>query len=334
MANPNVNVIVRAFNCERTIGPALESILVQTYPDFEVIVVDDFSTDGTRRVLQAYTQQDARIKVIRNETNQGAFRSINIGLQQGRANYVAIQDGDDLSLPHRFETQVSFLEANPNIALIGGGSYIIDEEGVEIGINKLALRRLEPEEVRQRLERGNIFSHSSLMFRRECIEAIGFYDEFFVFSHDYEMLIRMADRFEIIYSDDIVVKWRYLKSSISNTKKPAQVAFSELARARRKAENEGYSLDLQQEYNRILTEEVITNGRYHRRPLSDFAYYYTVGIMLLEKGDAKQARKRFLRALGCKGSIGSYSRVIVWYILSFFPHIQDSKLVRSVRNII
>lgn len=335
MAKPNVSVIVRAFNCEGTISTALDSILIQTYPDFEIIVVNDFSTDGTGRVLQAYVQRDARIKVISNEANQGAVRSINIGLQQSRAKYVAIQDGDDLSLPHRFETQVSFLKANPNIALIGGGSYTIDEEGIEIGIsNNFALSHLEPEEVRQCLERDNIFTHSSLMFRRKCIEAIGFYDEFFVFSHDYDMLIRMADSFEIIHSDNIVVKWRYLKSSISNSKKPVQVAFAELARARRKAENEGYSLDLQQEYNRILTEAVITNGRYHLRPLSDSAYYYTVGIKLLEKGDAKQARQRFLRALGCKGNIGAYLRVIVWYILSFFPHVQDSKLVRSVRNII
>ena len=120
MTMPVVSVVFRAFNCERYIGQAIESVLAQTFQDFEIVVVDDASTDGTEAILQAYAQRDERIRVVRNETNQGPVRTMNIGLQHAQGEFVAVHDGDDVSLPHRLETQVNFLRANPQIALIGG----------------------------------------------------------------------------------------------------------------------------------------------------------------------------------------------------------------------
>jgi glycosyltransferase involved in cell wall biosynthesis len=317
---------MRAFNCERYIGQAIESILAQTFQDFEIVVVDDASTDGAEAILHAYAQQDERIRVFRNETNQGSVRTMNVGLRHARGEFVAFHDGDDVSLPHRLETQVNFLAANPKIALVGGGAYWIDEEGEEL---KLVTReRKGPEEVKQALERGNIFRQTSVMCRRKCLEAIGLYDEFFLYANDYDMLFRMADQFDIVYYEEPLVKWRWLNSSISGAKKRTQAVFSELARIRSKAQEEGVSLDLQGEYQRLMAREDITR----RRPISDAYYYYCIGMFLLEKGKPQKARKRFLRALKPRGDINAFLRALVFYVLSFFPNSIHAKPARALRK--
>jgi glycosyltransferase involved in cell wall biosynthesis len=326
MTEPVVSVVMRAFNCERYIGPAIESILAQTFQDFEIVVVDDASTDGTEAVLRTCARQDERIRVFRNKTNQGSVRAINVGLRHARGEFVAIHDGDDVSLPHRLETQVNFLRANPHIALVGGGEYVIDEEGEVIRV--VTRERRGPEEARQDLEKGPTFTQTSVMCRRKCIEAIGLYDEFFLYANDYDMLLRMANTFDIVYYEEPLVKWRWLNSSISGTKKRAQAAFSELARMRNKAQKEGASLDLQREYHRLMSREDIAR----RRLISDAYYYYCIGMFLLDRGKPQKARKRFLRALKCGGDINAFLRALVFYVLSFFPNSIHTKPVRALRK--
>jgi glycosyltransferase involved in cell wall biosynthesis len=326
MTEPVVSVLVRAFNCERYIGPAIESILAQTFQDFEIVVVDDASTDGTEAILQAYAQRDERVRVFRNETNQGPVRAMNLGLRHARGEFVAFHDGDDVSLPHRLETQVNFLRANPQIALVGGGKYVIDEEGEEIRI--VTRQRRGPEKVRQDLEKGYTFTQTSVMCRRQCIEAIGLYDEFFLYANDYDMLLRMADQFDMVYYEEPLVKWRWLNSSISGVKKRPQAAFFELARMRSQAQKEGVSLDLQGEYQRLMAREDIAR----KRPISDAYYYYNIGMFLLKKGKPQKARERFLRALKHGGDINACLRALVFYILSFFPNSVHAKPVRALRE--
>jgi glycosyltransferase involved in cell wall biosynthesis len=332
MTEPLVSVIVRVFNCERYIGQAIEGILAQTFQDFEVIIVDDASTDGTEAILQAYAQRDERIRVFRNETNQGPVKTMNIGLRHARGEFVAVHDADDLSLPHRLETQVDFLRANPQRALVGGGAHFIDEEGEEVKV--INWGRKGPKEARHHLEKGYSFIHTSVMFRRECIEAIGFYDEFFSYAHDYDMLVRMADTFDIVYYEEPLIQWRWLNSGITGRKKRVQAAFAELARVRSKAKKEGVSLDLQQEYNRLMATEDITSGRYRNQPISDAAYYYDIGLLLLGKGKPHKARERFSRALKHRDDTNACLRALVWYILSFFPNVMHSELVQAVRKAI
>lgn len=328
MARPAVSVVIRAFNCDRCIDQALQSLLAQTFQEFEAVVVDDASTDGTGAKLQAYAQKDRRIKVVRNETHQGPVKTINVGLRCARGELIAIQDADDISLPHRLETQIDFLRANPQIALVGGGAYVIDEEGEELKVINTGHK--EPGEARQHLQNGYSLIHSSVMFRRACIEAIGLYDEFFESSHDYDMLIRMADAFEIIYYEEPLVKWRWLNSGITGSKKQAQAAYAELARMRSKARREGTSLDLQQQYERLMAEGAIMSGRRRNRPVSDAAYYYGVGLLLLRQGKSHKARKRLRQALKHNGDINIVLRGLVLYTLSFFPYFINSKLVQAL----
>lgn len=330
MTEPVVSVVMRAFNCEKYIGQAIEGILAQTFRDFELVIVDDASTDGTEAILQAYAQRDERIKVFRIKTNQGPVRTMNTGLRHARGEFVAVHDADDISLPHRLETQVNFLRANPQVALIGGGAYFIDEEGEEVKV--LNLGRKGPKEARQLLEKGHSLMHTSVMFRQECIEAIGFYDEFFSYSHDYDMLIRMANTFDIVYYEEPLVKWRWLNSGITGSKTRAQAAFAELARVRSKAQKKGLSLDLQKEYNRLMARGDIS-GINSNRLLSDSDYYYIMGLLLFDLGKPQKARKRFLRALKCRDSINGFLRALFFYVLSFVPNSINFKPVWALRKV-
>jgi glycosyltransferase involved in cell wall biosynthesis len=330
MSEPAVSVVFRAYNCDKYIGQAIESILAQTFQDFEIVVVDDGSTDGTAAILQAYGQRDPRIKVIRNQPNQGPVRTMNIGLRYARGEFIAVHDSDDMSLPQRLETQVNFLRANPQIALVGGGAYFIDEEGEILRIGTLP--RKGPEEVRQLLSEGRTFIHTSVMYRRRCIEAIGWYDEFFAYSHDYDMLIRMADAFDLVYDPEPLVKWRKLNSGITGRKKQAQAAFGELARLRHKAQKEGTILDLQQEYNRLITSAERADHGERQQPSSDASYYYNIGVQLLEQGKHQTARRRFGQALKAGGGVSISLRVLIFYGLSFLPNSINSKPVRALRK--
>lgn len=334
MSRPTVSVLIRVWNCERYVGPAIDSILAQTFQDFEVVVVNDASTDGTEAILKAYAQRDERIKLVNNESNQGPVKTMNIALRQARGELVAVQDSDDLSVPRRLETQVRFLNANPNIALVGGGSYAIDEEDEEFASRRWPRRRMGPQEVRQHLETENTFTHSSLMFRRECIEAIDLYDEFFLYAHDYDMLIRMAENFDTVYYEEPLVNRRCLSSGITARKKHAQAAFAKVARARSRAQRKGIILDLQEEFNRLMIDENLTSDRYGNQSMSDANHYYSIGMRLLDAGKARQARRRFLKAWKHRCTMSLRLRVLTWYLLSFFPNISTSKLMRVVRQMV
>ncbi len=330
MSEPVVSVVFRAYNCEKYIGQAIDSILAQTFQDFEIVVVDDGSTDGTQAILRNYAQRDPRIRVIRNEQNQGPVKTMNIAVRNARGEFIAVHDADDMSLPQRLETQIRFLSNNPNIALVGGGAYFIDEDGEEF--RRGTLPRKEPEEVRQLLAEGQTFIHSSVMYRRQCIEAIGFYDEFFIYSHDYDMLIRMADTFAAVYDPEPLVKWRKLNSGITGRKKHAQAVFAELTRLRRKARQAGGALDLPREYDRLMALEEGKSEAESQLSLTDARYYYNIGVQLLEQGKHQMARKRFLQALKYRNDFNILLRVLIFYGLSFLPNSINSKPVRALRK--
>jgi glycosyltransferase involved in cell wall biosynthesis len=328
---PVVSVVVRAFNCEKYIGEAIQGILDQTFQDFEIVVVNDASTDATPVILQTYAQRDERVKVFRNEFNQGPVRTMNIGLRHARGEFVAVNDGDDVSLPHRLETQVNFSRVNPQIALVGGGAYIIDEDGEEF--RNINLKRMMAEEARHFLETGHSFVHTSVIYRRRCIEAIGLYDEFFLCAHDYDMMVRMADTFDVAHHEEPLVKWRCLNTGITGSKKQAQAAFAELARMRSRAKKEGVSLDLQREYDRLVAVEACMDGIKRNRPLSNARFYYSIALQLLEKGKPRQARGRIRQALRYRDcSMGLVLRLLAFYVLSFWPNSIHFKSIRILRE--
>lgn len=197
MAGPEISVLMPVWNgCqegnEQFLTMAIESILYQTFEDWELVIVDDGSTDATPGVLAEYARAEPRIRIIRQDPNQGIVVALNKGISECRADLVARQDADDMSTVTRLEIQKEFLQKRPETAMCGTGMYVITEEG------KLAMhvcdRPCRYSVLREALKEGCMFVHGSVMFRRQVVLELGGYspDPRFQHAEDYEFWVRMA----------------------------------------------------------------------------------------------------------------------------------------------
>lgn len=177
MDSPRVSVVMSVFNGEQYLKPAMESILDQTYDQFEFIIVDNRSTDETINIIQGF--DDPRIKLIVNAVNLGQSGALNVGIRSSRGEFIARMDADDISLRTRLETQVAFLDANPEVSVVGSWATFIDREGKKI---EDFYAPTETNEVTLFMSGSPELSfgcnlHPALMLRRECFDEIGLYDE-------------------------------------------------------------------------------------------------------------------------------------------------------------
>jgi glycosyltransferase involved in cell wall biosynthesis len=189
MNEPRVSVVMSVFNDERYILDAVESILNQTFRDFEFVIINDGSNDKTGEILSSF--QDERIRLF-DQANQGLTPSLNRGLALARGAYIARMDGDDLSDPTRLEKEVLFLDRNRDVGLVGTFAYRIDEQGRRIG---LYTYKTTYEEIRENLWVDCPFCHSSVLFRKTCIERIGAYREKVGPAEDYDLWFRITEQF-------------------------------------------------------------------------------------------------------------------------------------------
>jgi glycosyltransferase involved in cell wall biosynthesis len=204
-APPLVSVVMPVYNGERFLAEAVESILGQTLTSFELIAIDDGSTDGSRRILERF--RDPRVRVLENERNLGGARSANRAITEARSVYVARMDQDDVSLPHRLERQVEFLAHHPEIAVVGTWAEIVDEEGRVLGHRRFATRSGD---VRRALLRFCALVHSSVMFRRAPVVAAGGYGTGALgrSCRDYELWLRLSETVRIANIPEVLVKYR------------------------------------------------------------------------------------------------------------------------------
>jgi glycosyltransferase involved in cell wall biosynthesis len=175
------------YNGARYLREAIDSVLIQTFSDFEFIILNDGSTDDSARIIQNYG--DSRIRYVENSQNMGLTRSLNRGLSMSQGDYIARMDADDISLPDRFAAQVAFLETHSDVGLLGTSVLLIDERG----------RRGEKVEFPS--EHGflrwlmcfvtNPIIHPTVMVRRSWIQQVGGYDENMITSQDYELWARL-----------------------------------------------------------------------------------------------------------------------------------------------
>ncbi len=186
MTLPAISIIMTVYNGEPWVSEAVESVLGQTFRDFEFIVVDDGSTDHTGAILAQW--RDPRLKVI-HQPNTGQTCSLNRALRRATAPMLARMDADDVALRERFARQVAFLDAHPDVGLLGTGCHEISPTGD-------VLRTISPpaddSAIRRALIRANPFIHSSVIFRREVLEVAGCYDERFAVAQDYDLWLRMS----------------------------------------------------------------------------------------------------------------------------------------------
>lgn len=198
MGTPLVSVLMSVYNGERYLAQAIESVLGQTFREWELIVVDDGSTDGSRALLEEYARGDDRIKIIRNDENEGLPRALNKAAAIASGRYLARQDADDISRPERLQRQVDVLEANPDVTALGTMGRYINRDG----------DMLDPIVVRGRsigehvLRQNSIFPHGSLLMRAGLFRDVDGYDERFWFSQDMELYSRLVVRGHVLAALD------------------------------------------------------------------------------------------------------------------------------------
>jgi GT2 family glycosyltransferase/radical SAM superfamily enzyme YgiQ (UPF0313 family)/Flp pilus assembly protein TadD/glycosyltransferase involved in cell wall biosynthesis len=226
IANPLVSVIMSVHNGELHLKQAIKSIMEQGFLNYEFIIIDDASTDATLDILRSF--RDPRIAIFRNNRNLGLTASLNIGLRSARGKYIARMDADDVSIPHRFAQQVDYLERNPSVAVVGSAYYIINEDGTVTGIVEVLT---DSGEIAKDLPRQNWFGHGSVMMRKSCIDEVGGYDEKFVYAQDYDLFLRLSERYDLANIASPLYNWRESGRGISVVKKAEQKSFAELARS-------------------------------------------------------------------------------------------------------
>lgn len=212
------------FNCMKYVQEAIDSILGQTEGDFEFLIVDDASTDGTLEIIEQ--QKDPRIRIIRNEFNCGLASGLNTILSQARGKYIARMDGDDISLERRFELQSRFLESHPEIALVG--SYFTFFECKDKGDICIKRRPERPLEIGCLLGIASQVCHPSAMYLREAAIEVGGYRPKIGIAEDYDLWLRLRERWLLANLPEVLHRVRWHEQRISNRRLMDQVAFSKL----------------------------------------------------------------------------------------------------------
>ncbi|NDV46092.1 glycosyltransferase [Paludibacter sp. 221] len=203
LSSEKVSVIMPVFNMENTVAEAIESILQQTYNNFELIIVDDCSTDKTVNVVETFT--DKRIRLIRNDERKGNYVRRNQGIDIAKGKYIAVMDADDISLPGRFEKQIRFLRANSDYLAVGSDIVYFSKEGVSSPQKKLT----QWEDIKEFLKKDNPCTHPSLMVRSDVFTRYGIrYDERYLYSADYNLLIDISKHGKIANLPDVLLKYR------------------------------------------------------------------------------------------------------------------------------
>ncbi len=191
MTEPTVSVVMMAYNAERFARQAIESILNQTYTDFELLIIDDGSTDGSPGIFREYARRDARVRIHTQPRNLGIANARNMGLQLARGKYMAVMDADDVSLPERLARQVAYLDAYPEIGVLGAGAWLIDENGQRQGGFDYPLSH---NLVYWSLCFYDPIINPVVMLRTELARAVGGYRAEFLVAQDYDLWARLSSQ--------------------------------------------------------------------------------------------------------------------------------------------
>jgi len=276
-----VSVIMPAFNCGRYIREAMTSVIAQTYKDFELIVVDDGSKDDTKRAVSDFIAGNRRykIKYIYQE-NKGTAGARNTGIANSCGEYLAFLDCDDVWLPHKLEVQVPVLENDAGAGLVFGGTASFGE-----------VRAQPPASETQDLSKlnhnitglfaGSYISTLTVMIRKACLEKAGSFDEALSIVEDYDLWLRIAKYYGLVYVDSLVAKYRVHPGNISRvTKENEEKLLLDLIKVRKRA------LEQNPEISRQLSRAALDRCYYK--------LYLNLATHYLKCGGTGKAREKIL----------------------------------------
>lgn len=247
MTNPQISVIMPAYNAEKYVAEAINSILSQTFTDFEFIIINDASTDSTKNIIESF--QDPRIKLINNEQNKCVAKSLNIGISAAKGKYIARMDADDISLPQRFQTQFNFMEQNPDIDICG--SWI-----ETFGENKCVIKVPENNnDIKDELFFSCSMLHPTVIFKRDL--NLQYFSDF-PRAEDYDLWCRKINELKFANIPKVLLHYRIHNCQVGQAKKTKQNQDSNLIRLRN-LENIGLHLSDEELriYNDFFAEQFI-----------------------------------------------------------------------------
>lgn len=210
---PKVSVLMPAYKAESFIAESIESVLNQSFTDFELIVTEDDSPDATWEIITRYADKDPRMVAIRNEKNLGIAANRNKLISLARGEFVMWQDADDISMPERMAKQVAYLESHPRVGMVGGYLHFLNEKSI------ISIRRYAPDDASLR---GNIFRYSPVaqpaaMLRKAAVLEAGEYDLRYPPAEDLEMSFRIGRRYQFANLQEVVIQYRETTSGATYT---------------------------------------------------------------------------------------------------------------------
>lgn len=260
---PRVNVVMSVYNDEHYLRQAMESILNQTFRDFEFIIINDGSTDRTPKILRNF--DDDRIILVENPHRIGLAQSLNKGLRMARGKYIARMDADDVSHPMRLDLQVQFLDAHPEIALLGTAFAVKDQATGKI---REIRHPTTGGAIREFLCEDNPFCHGSVMARLECMLGVGGYRPEFALSQDYDLFLRVAEAYEMANLEEVLYQRHWHPHTATSSRGTEQSRYRNLARelalrrARSGVDRFGYPFGGHSKSTACVSERAATRQRF------------------------------------------------------------------------
>ena len=281
--NPTVSVIIPTYNRAHLIGIAIKSVLNQTYQDFEIIVVDDGSTDNTGEIIRSF--KDKRVKYIKKyKENKGSSVARNIGIKVARGKYIAFLDSDDEWLPEKLDKQIKVLQSeSPEVGVVYSNLCYIDENGKSM--NKSLSRKKEGYIYEDLLGRNYVGTPSTLLIKKVCFNQVGLFDDLLNAQEDWDMWIRIAKYYRFALIKIPLVKYRLHSNQISRNLELKIITA-----------------------NRILVK--YKDELEKRRGVHSKHYFY-IGLRFCRIGKTKEGRRYLIKA------ISLYPFCIMYYICMF-----------------
>ena len=286
--NSNVSIIIPTYNCARLIGRAIQSVLNQTYRDFELIIVDDSSTDNTDKIVKKFQEQDKRVKYIRHEKNRGGSAARNTGIKNAKGEYIAFQDSDDEWLPEKLKKQIEvFKNTSSKVGVVYTGFWRIkDNEKTYIPQSWV---KQKDGNIYFELLKGNFVGTPTILIKKKCFKKVGMFDENLPRLQEWELVIRLSKYYNFKCIDEPLLVSYYTSDSIS-ANNDALIKAIEL----------------------IITKHFTDFSKY-KKILS--RHYFGLGRILYLDGDLINGRRYFMKAIKKYPLNIKYS---LSYLVSFF----------------
>ena len=229
---PTVSVVMPVYNSARFLREAIDSVLAQSFTDFELVLVDDGSTDGSAAIMDGYS--DPRIRVVKQDRNRGLVAALNTGLDHAHGTFIARMDGDDVMVPQRLAVQVRFLEDHPAVAVVAAFVDLINEDGAVTGVWNTDREAVTEEEIRALMPKTACIAHPTVMIRRDALAGLR-YDPRQVEGEDWDLWLRMLSRgFRIAKIPEALLLYRQHPASFTGTNKSRRVLELRLLAMRRR----------------------------------------------------------------------------------------------------